>query len=368
MKKIISVLSIAICLFASCEKYDTVKAVDDNFVNNYEAFWNMVNENYCFLGTAYGNDKNVDWKAVYDTWMPEVKKLEQTKENEYKLFNIIGKSLDVLRDGHVWMTSPFKKYSNNEYLLKPDGVTYYEGNFVSGFVQNHYLNLSTGKDDYTGNKSFRTENGFVFGTIERDGKKYAYIYHSEFTKEFTARDMVYLDPLVKGSDGLILDIRNNPGGSGVYALNHGNLFFKDKIHVGYTSFKTGPGHDDFSEPKPMYCIPSDSKYDWSDIPTALLTNRQVYSTANLFTYIMSLAPNVTLVGQISGGGGGMPMSHLLPNGWDLVFASNVLLDINKNHIEGGVKPDVEAEMGDYATTGKDGIVEAAIAQLQKAQN
>lgn len=30
----------------------------------------LVNENYCFHGTKYNNDKNVDWKGVYDKWMP----------------------------------------------------------------------------------------------------------------------------------------------------------------------------------------------------------------------------------------------------------------------------------------------------------
>lgn len=361
MKKIITLFSMAVCLLVSCEKYETVKEIDRDFVRNYEYFWNLVNENYCFLGTAFGNQKNVDWQGVYDKWMPIVK---NEVKDEYELFNIIGKSLDVLRDGHIWMTSDFKRYSNSEYLLKPDGESYYESNFVAGFVGKNYLNQSTGKDDYKGNKVFKTKNGFVYGTIERDEKKFAYIYHSDFTKEFKSEDMKYLDPLVKNSDALILDIRNNPGGSAILGLDHGALFFKEKTHVAFTSFKTGPGHDDFSEPKEMYVVPS-RVYDWSNKPTALLIDREVYSTANLFAYIMSQAQNVTLVGQISGGGGGMPMSHYLPNGWDLVFSSNVILDINKNHIEEGIKPDVEAEMGDYQTTGKDGIVEKAIEELIK---
>ena len=65
-------------------------------------------------------------------------------------------------------------------------------------------------------------------------------------------------------------------------------------------------------------------------------------------------------------GGGLPMSHYLPNGWNLVFSSNVLLDAEKNHIEGGIKPDFEAEIGDdYKTTRKDGVVEKALDELIK---
>ena len=362
MKNTIAAIFAGVCLFVSCEPLDTVKSVDKDFVNNYEAFWNMVNENYCFLGTSFGNDKNVDWQAVYDKWMPIVKN-EVTEE--YELFNIIGKSLDVLKDGHIWMESDFKYYTNDGFLLKPDGETYYETNFIKNFVEENYLVTSTGKDDYKGDKEFISPTGFPYGVIERNGKKFVYIYHGSYEKEFGDADMAAFNPLVKDADAIIYDIRNNPGGSGIMALTQGSLFFKEKKLVGYDAFKNGPGHDDFTEPSENYVVPSD-KYDWSDKPTALLINRRVYSAANLFTSIMSQAPNVILVGQISGGGGGLPMSHYLPNGWNVVFSSNILLNPDKKHIEGGIKPDFEAEMGeDCKTTKKDGIVEKAIEELLK---
>jgi hypothetical protein len=59
------------------------------------------------------------------------------------------------------------------------------------------------------------------------------------------------------------------------------------------------------------------------------------------------------------------MTHYLPNGWVVVFASNILLDVDMNHIEPGIYPDYEAEIGDFKTTGKDGIVEKAIEELMK---
>lgn len=61
------------------------------------------------------------------------------------------------------------------------------------------------------------------------------------------------------------------------------------------------------------------------------------------------APNVIQAGQKSGGGGGLPMAHLL--------------DENKNHIEPDIEPDEEAVIVDYATTNKDGIVERAIEEM-----
>lgn len=361
MKHIISIFIGALCLFCSCTKYDTVTEVDTDYVRNYEAFWNMVNEEYCFLGDKYNNDKNVDWQAVYNKWMPIVK---NDVKSEYELFNIIGKSLDVLRDGHIWMISDFKTYANNEYKLKPDGVTYYGDDFVSGLVQNLYLKTSSGADDYKGDQSFKTRNGIVYGMIERGGKKFAYIYYSDFSVEIKDIDFKYIDPVVKEADAIIFDIRNNPGGNGSLALSLGGHFIEEETLVGYSAYKSGKGHNDFTEPAEIICKPA-TKYQWFNKKTALLTNRGVYSTANLFTSVMKHAPNVIQVGQTSGGGGGLPMTHYLPNGWLVVFASNILLDVNYNHIEPGLAPDFEAEIGDYKSTGKDGIVEKAIEELTK---
>lgn len=361
MKKIFIIAISVVSILSACEKNETVKTVDKDFVRNYETFWTMINEQYCFLGTKFNNDKSVDWQAVYDKWMPIVK---NDVTEEYELFNIMGKSLDVLRDGHIWMISDFKRYSNNEFYLKPDGVTYYGDDYVSGFVADNYLDNSTGKDDYKGDKAFRTRNKVTYGMIERDGKKFAYIYYSSFSTEIQEVDFMQLDPVVQEADAIILDIRDNPGGSGSLGVKLAGHFMKEKKLVGYSAHKDGSGYDDFTEPYEMYCTPSE-KYNWTDKQTALLTNRGVYSTANLFTHIMTHAPNVIQVGQTSGGGGGLPLTHYLPNGWLLVFASNILLDENMNHIEPGIAPDYEAEIGDYQTTGKDGIVEKAIEELMK---
>ena len=174
MKKIFISAVTAVLALSACEKYDTVLEVDTDFVRNYEKFWTIVNEDYCFLGTRFNNDKNVDWQAVYDKWMPVV---ENDVTDEYELFNIMGKSLDVLRDGNIAIISDFKVYSNNEFYLKPDGETYYDDNFVQGLVQKYYLNTSKGKDDYKGDMAFKTRSGLTYGTIERDGKKFAYVYY-----------------------------------------------------------------------------------------------------------------------------------------------------------------------------------------------
>lgn len=89
-------------------KADYVTEADYDFKANYEVFWNLVNENYCFLGDNYGYTKKVggerlDWNKVYEEMMP----LVEAAKTEEELLDIMGKSIDYLQDGHVWIDSKF---------------------------------------------------------------------------------------------------------------------------------------------------------------------------------------------------------------------------------------------------------------------
>ena len=345
MRKFILAIILVASVFASCEKFNTDKELNENFKDNYETFWKLIDEQYCFLA-----HKKIDWQAVYNEMMPKV---EEAK-TEQEFFNVLEASLDYLKDGHVWMISPFKAYSCQTYLYDENGKKY-PNEFSYSIIKENYLK-----------EGFRTtDNSVRFGEIERDGKTYAYIYYSAFDADWTSNDYKYIEPVVKAADGIIFDVRNNPGGSGEAGLNLAGNFFKEKTLVGYHALKNGKGHDDFTELKPMHVTPS-QKHNWADKKTMLLTNREVYSTANLFTCALKHAPNVTQVGSISGGGGGMPMTHYLPNGWLVVFPGNVLFDVNKQHIENGIAPDIEVIMTEEdADAGKDTVLEKALEELAK---
>ena len=344
MKKyIISVVLAAVAL-VSCEKYETVKDVNNDFKVNFEAFWNMVNEQYCYLGY-----KNIDWDAVRGEMLPRV----EAAKSEQEFFKVLASALDYLRDGHVAMFSPFQRYVCNTYTIDENGNKY-PSNYNSTVIKENYLT-----------ERFVTMSGKIYGEIERDGHKFAYIYYSSFEKDWNDTDYKYINELVESSEGIIFDIRSNGGGVGEIGLTLAGNFFKEKTHIGYFATKNGKGHDDFSELTPLYVEPSKS-HNWTDKKTVLLTNREVYSTANLFTCALKLAKNVTQIGCISGGGGGMPQTHYLPNGWILYFPGNVLFDLNKQHIEGGIEPDIEVHCTDEEfDAGTDAIIEEAIKHLSK---
>ena len=97
MKRIFTIITVLTAMFVtSCVKSDYVNEVNCDFKTNYEAFWNFLNENYIYFGDNYGYTKNVDWKKVYDEMMPQV----ENAQTEVELLEIMGKSIDYLKDGH----------------------------------------------------------------------------------------------------------------------------------------------------------------------------------------------------------------------------------------------------------------------------
>ena len=352
MKRISYIITVITAIFAtSCIKHDYITEVDNDPKTNYEKFWNLFNENYCFFGDNYGYTKNVDWHKVYDEMMPQVN--ESTTEIE--LLDIMGKSIDYLKDGHVWIDTKFNHRGCNTFYYDEHGVRYPE-NFVSGLVASEYL-------DY----AFRTRNGHRYGTITRDGKTFFYLHHADFTKDLTSEDLEMFQPLIEKSSGIIYDIRTNPGGNAQLSLEVAGRFVNEKTHVGYEVVKYGKGYNDLCEPTPLYIVPKDKENNWADIKTTVLTNRDVYSTANMFASFMKEVPNATLIGGITGGGGGQPNTYYLPNGWAITMsATRMTLNVNKVHIDGGVEPDIYVTITEEDKANKvDSILEKAIEVLSE---
>ena len=137
------------------------------------------------------------------------------------------------------------------------------------------------------------------------------------------------------------------------------FFTKDTL-VGYWQHKSGPEHHDFSSLEPM--IMNESRGYWRR-PVIVLCNRHSYSAANFFVSIMRYADNCLILGGISGGGGGMPMSYELPNGWMVRFSSIKMYDRDTISIEPGVKPHL---LVNQHSQDKDDLIEEAVRWINSA--
>jgi carboxyl-terminal processing protease len=169
----------------------------------------------------------------------------------------------------------------------------------------------------------------------------------------------FIDLKKAGMKRFVLDLRGNGGGLLTAAETLASHFTNKKIKIGSIMHKTGAGHDAFSSPEPMHLSPA-AGVIWLR-PVIVLTNRGVFSSANHFVMMMRELPHVTIMGDKTGGGSGLPLSNTLPNGWSLRYSASPILDAQGNHTEFGIEPDVKVEItSEDWDKGIDTIIEEAI--------
>ena len=292
--------------------------------------WQTVDNKY-----SYFDLKDIDWDSVYTHYSPMV----QPGMTDQELFYLLDSMLYDLRDGHVNLVSPFDLSRNWKWYLN------YPDNFDYETVERYYL----------GN-TYRIAGGMEYTIIDSVG----YIYYGSFTRGFSEQNLNAIMSFMKGTKALIVDVRNNGGGS----LNNAFVFSQRLIQQQKQALlsleKTGPGPEDFGNALSHSFGPSEHvNYDG---PVALLINRRCYSATNTFAAILSQYENVVLIGDQTGGGGGVPVDYELPIGWSYRFSATRSLIYVKGElydIELGIPPDI-AVSTDSLSTETDEIIETAL--------
>lgn len=329
---------------SACQMSVSTPSNLNSYSTNFNALWTIMDQHYCFFTT-----KHINWDSIKTVYQNRLSTMDTL--NDVKFFNLCGNMLNELKDGHVNLTSPFNL--SRYWAWFQD----YPDNFSSTILfSNRYLG-----------QNYRIAGGFDYNVIPNT--KVGYIYYPDFTYGFTATNLSYAIASLSNCKGLIIDVRNNSGGTLTYATDIAARFTKQKVKYGYISHKTGPGHDDFSAPEAEYITPYSTVPvidNWVQKPIVVLTNRLCYSATNEFVSMMKELPNVTLIGDQTGGGGGLPMSSELPNGWTVRYSACPMFDANMNTIEFGITPDIHVDMtsSDMAK-GIDTIIQTAIQFIQQ---
>ena len=334
MKKHTHILCLAfLLLLTACRSKDEVPFSMDP-VTNIEALWSIIDTKYCYV-----EQKGVNWNEVHDIYVAKAEKLP--KNNQVAMFDLCAEMLNLLQDGHVNLYSPFdRSYCTSWYDTYP-------ANFSSS-LQALYM------------RDYRIAGSLYYCTV--DEGRVGYIYYSSFSNSFGASNLAWVFRAFKDCKGLIIDVRNNGGGDLTNAYKLASPFFTQNRVVGYWQHKTGPGHNDFSPMEPLMSDTALVGSKWLR-PTVVLCNRRSYSATNSFVNMMRYADNAVIVGGVSGGGGGMPLSYELPCGWTVRFSSVRMYDADKQDIEQGIEPDVLVTM---TSTDKDDIIETAISLINRA--
>ena len=306
----------------------------DSPMGNFEQLWKIVDEQYCFL-----DEKGIDWDAVHDEYRNYISP-DMTDED---LFDVLSNMLFVLKDGHVNLSSA----SRTSYY-----DAWYEGypwNYREDILYQYYLGSAS--------SGYRTSAGLKYKIFDNN---IGYIRYESFSNGVGDGNLDEVLLYLAACNGLIIDIRDNGGGTLTYSERIAARFTNEKTLTGYIRHKTGPGHSDFSDPEPVYLEPSRS-IRWQK-PVVLLTNRRCYSAANDFVNAMRSIESgkIVQVGDQTGGGSGLPFTSELPNGWSVRFSASPHYDKHMNSLENGIQPDIAIDMTEEdLLNGRDTLIEKA---------
>lgn len=332
MKKVISFLGIVIFFF-SCEKvlFEPDLGSHDPLAN-FDYLWNEVDKKY-----SYFELKSIDWNEIRNFYRPML----SASSTEKELFDVLANMLNELRDDHTNLISPFNVSRYNVSLTGPE-------NFRLRTIEEFYL-----------------PGAWITGAFTHDfldNEEIGYIRYGSFLAEFSDEQIDLILNRYQNTRGLILDLRANGGGSIFNVPKILGRFTQTKTLVGYSITRNGPKHNDFSDRENFYITPNKGvKYSK---PIIVLIDRGSYSATTLFALATKAFPNITLMGDTSGGGGGLPNGGQLPNGWTYRFSVSQLIDLNgDNFAEDGVPADIPAAF-DWSDITKDEILERAISELQ----
>jgi C-terminal processing protease CtpA/Prc len=338
MKFIIKTTTILtlILTLTSCEKLFMEPEPATTPTAIFEEAWTFADREYSFF-----EFKNIDWDAIHDEYAAKV----NDEMGQLELFDVIADMLYELKDGHVNLSTFFNRSRNWTWFLN------HEANFDYNLLERSYFKE---EQEFTG--AFTT---YDFGDV-------GYIRYSSFSNGVSASALNYILSKFKDHEGIIIDVRNNGGGSVSNISAIAGRFTANSTLIGRQDYRNGPDHENFSDVKDIYVEPYDNGDDEVESiqftkPVVVLTNRSCYSATTFFTQYMRSLPNVTTVGDWVGGGGGAPSFTELANGWIIRVSNTRLVAPDGFNVEGGIPPDVRIDMDEAdKANGLDSILEKGL--------
>ena len=341
----------------------------------FEAFWNGMNSNYIFWDI-----ETVDWDNMYKTYKPRFEYLDQQKNDPKTAEKAAQYLVDMtkdLSDSHLnisfngytnYVVAGYPLYSNGfspssiRHQLRGDREPIARKTFDMVVPQYYLTNAEHGTDG--------TSFHMNMGIIPRNNKKILYLEFSSFQLQnqyysvnATSRPVKPVldkffqytkDPSI---DGLIIDLRGNPGGS-VPDLDFflGRLI-TSPVHISYTRVRNGSGRLDLAPWVKGFVHPQPGSTDFTK-PIAVLVDNYSASMSEMTSMAIKAAfPKSNIIGETTWGGTGqIPVNDTKYLGGQFTAANFVhvycagveLRDKNLVSYENkGIKPDI---MVAYDTT------------------
>lgn len=295
----------------------------------FDVVWSAFDELYPYFGL-----KQVNWSASRSTYRPRAGQATDVAALNQVLLDMLA----PLRDVHVSLESP-------------------DGQRTPTYRPSATVNFSTPLWQRVVAAGGWTQLKPNLGSARIDGVPYIAIGGWNST-QFSVADLdAALEPF-RADSALIIDVRPNGGGNDQLALDFARRFTTATVLTEIFRFRTGPGPNDLGRETRRTIAP---RGPWQFTrPVYVLSGRAVFSSNESFVAAMRALPNVTIVGDTTGGGTANPTSRPYFGGWKVHVSTWFATLPDGTPIEGrGIPPD---EYVPWPTPGaRDPVIDAAVA-------
>ncbi|KGX92935.1 peptidase S41 [Pontibacillus halophilus JSM 076056 = DSM 19796] len=281
--------------------------------------------------------------------------MDQFNQSIESTFEGIGTEVSMV-DGKVTIVSPFKGSPAEKAGLKPnDQIVSVDGESIEGLdlyeavlkirgEKGSTVTLEVNRPNVSENLSIEVKRDTIpietvySSTEEIDGKKVGVLEITSFASETAADFNEKLAALEdEGIEGLVIDVRGNPGGLFTAAEDIlKNFITKDQPYV---QLENSAG-----EKERIYSSRTDKK----DYPINVLINEGSASASEILAGAMQEAGGYDLVGETTFGKGTVQQAVPLGDGSNIKLTIMKWLTPNGNWIhEDGIKPTIEAKLPSY---------------------
>ena len=335
MKKLflLSVILFVSVLF-SCKDLIVTEPETNLNVKDFEAAWKRIKDVYPYL-----EFKKINWDSIYTVYRPRV---QAAQGDEF--FLVLRDLLAELKDGHVY----YKTKGGGEVYPYYPPRHFKDRHAYSPFVVRKYFDRELKLTE-----SSSVEYEILPGNI-------GYAFLSDFHKTYLIDEFPGVLEYLKNTKGLILDIRQKRGGD------------YQNIEAVITRFLTGPleRNDAYTYGEKWVLPPfqPSGPFQYTN-PVVVLINGSTFSAGEFTTEILKQLPQVTAVGDTTGGGSvgsGDEGLYFLPSGKSIHIG---FIDIRR--YDGlpwewlGVPPDIRVEQTEAdILAGRDKQLEFAIDLLK----
>lgn len=388
----------------------------------FDYVWRTIDERY------YDPKMNgVDWKAVGEKWRPQV----MGAPDDDAFWDRLDRMTGELRDAHTRVESPKRAQLIERsqsvslgFSFRPLGealvVTGVNGESDAWWAgvrpgmtlvtvngepaqaafakflaeardssSEHAKNamaarrLLAGEPDSTAKLAFgRSDGSLIEATLKRtrltspprvthrrlpDGQ--GYIRLTAWSQSLEGR-MIDAIRALKDAPSIVIDLRGNPGGSGLMVRNVARQFFKGEVKAGRSLTRTGKpitlAFDLIEVIKLEQVLEGTGLYAG---PVTILLDRDSGSASELFSGLMQSQKRATVVGQVSCGCLLAYMGYAsVPGGGKLAYSEVGFVLPDGNRIEGtGVVPDIAVPLlAEDLRLNRDRVLETALAELARA--